>query len=237
MKIHYTYRITNLINGMFYIGKHSTEKIDDGYLGSGKALRMAIGEFGEDNFRKEILGFYNSEEDVLIAERAAIEPHLENVACYNLAPGGGGHLSGRDHPSFGKRWKQGHESREKAKDRNAKPVYQFMKDGTLIEMHVSCTKAAHSLGYISHSNIAYAARNNAAAYGFLWSYNARSPKKKPHGSGKRITQFSKDGSIIKTFDSVSDAIREYGAGVRNNLLGKNKTAYGFIWRYEEKKIT
>ncbi len=36
------YKTTNLVNGKFYIGKHQTNDLNDGYIGSGKILRLAI---------------------------------------------------------------------------------------------------------------------------------------------------------------------------------------------------
>lgn len=35
---HFIYQTTNLIDGKWYRGKHSTKNVDDGYLGSGKLL-------------------------------------------------------------------------------------------------------------------------------------------------------------------------------------------------------
>jgi hypothetical protein len=47
------YKITNLVNGKYYIGKdkHSIKN----YLGSGKIIKSAILKYGIENFKKEIL--------------------------------------------------------------------------------------------------------------------------------------------------------------------------------------
>jgi len=49
------YKTTNLINGKIYVGQHKTDIKEDGYLGSGKLLRLAILKYGINNFIREIL--------------------------------------------------------------------------------------------------------------------------------------------------------------------------------------
>ncbi|MFW6377455.1 MAG: GIY-YIG nuclease family protein [bacterium] len=50
------YKIINLINYKFYIGKHKCEFEEfDGYLGSGLNLQRAIKKYGKENFKREII--------------------------------------------------------------------------------------------------------------------------------------------------------------------------------------
>ena len=54
-KCHYIYKTTCSITNRFYIGMHSTDNIDDNYLGSGKRLWNSINYHGKENHKKEIL--------------------------------------------------------------------------------------------------------------------------------------------------------------------------------------
>ena len=47
------YKITNLINNKFYIGKHQTNNVDDEYMGSGKLITAAIKKYGANSFERE----------------------------------------------------------------------------------------------------------------------------------------------------------------------------------------
>lgn len=53
-------------------------------------------------------------------------------------------------------------------------------------------------------------------------------------SQRVIGQFSLTGEFIKKFDSILEAAASFGktrVNIDNALQGKQKTAYGFIWRY------
>ena len=58
MTYNFTYQTKNLINGKTYVGVHSTDKLNDGYLGSGKRLQIAIEKYGRDNFTSIPLDFF-----------------------------------------------------------------------------------------------------------------------------------------------------------------------------------
>lgn len=82
------YKTTNLINGKYYIGKHQTENLNDGYFGSGKLLKRAIKKYGIENFVTDILFIYDEEWKMNLAERILVVPDSE--LSYNLCPGGQG---------------------------------------------------------------------------------------------------------------------------------------------------
>ena len=90
-KYHYFYKITNLINGHFYYGVHNTKNLDDGYMGSGVRLQIAYKKYGIENFKKEILKYFDTKEEAFEYEAEVVNETLINDNnCYNLSPGGKG---------------------------------------------------------------------------------------------------------------------------------------------------
>lgn len=86
--MYYTiYKITNKLNGKFYLGKHQTDNLDDGYMGSGKLIKAAIKKYGLEHFEKNILHIFDNETAMNEAE-ANLVVISEN--SYNLCPGGHG---------------------------------------------------------------------------------------------------------------------------------------------------
>lgn len=89
--MNYIYKITNLINGKYYIGKRhqKTDKdpLNDGYYGSGHALKKAIEKYGIDNFKKEILEFcetldeLNKREAEIVNDDVVKDPKSYNLMC------------------------------------------------------------------------------------------------------------------------------------------------------------
>ena len=90
IKYCYFYRTTNLINNKYYFGVHKTSNLNDGYLGSGLRLQYAIKKYGYDNFKNEILKFFDTYQEALDYEMEIVnEQLLLDPMCYNLACGGG----------------------------------------------------------------------------------------------------------------------------------------------------
>lgn len=94
-KYHYIYKTTCQVTGKFYVGMHSTDDLDDGYLGSGKILGYSLAKHGKENHKKEILEFL-PDRVALKAREAEIvnEELLADPRCINLKYGGEG---GWDH--------------------------------------------------------------------------------------------------------------------------------------------
>lgn len=92
-KYNYIYLITNSINGKQYVGKHSTDDFEDGYMGSGTILKQAIKKYGIDSFKKTILEDGIDREEVLNAREIFwIEKLQTKQNGYNLTEGGEGVL-------------------------------------------------------------------------------------------------------------------------------------------------
>lgn len=101
---HIIYKITNMVNGKFYIGKHTTDDIHDSYMGSGKILKNAIKKYGKECFTKEILACALTERHAYELEREFVTSDVVNdIQSYNMKEGGGGVGIGVNHPNWGRK--------------------------------------------------------------------------------------------------------------------------------------
>lgn len=86
------YMTTNNIDGKKYIGKHQTEYLDDGYLGSGILLTRAIKKHGVSAFTRKIL-YLSENDDSLCEQEKKFIAEYDAVASpdfYNISLGGEG---------------------------------------------------------------------------------------------------------------------------------------------------
>ena len=93
----YVYQITNLLNNKVYVGKHKSIKhpFENGYYGSGKQITAAIKKYGVENFKKEVLQYCSSMEEMADKEAEVVtEDFVKRPDTYNMHKGG---LGGWDH--------------------------------------------------------------------------------------------------------------------------------------------
>lgn len=68
----------------------------------------------------------------------------------------------------------------------------------------------------------------------MWAKTCRKVRGGEHPKARRIEQYSLDGKLLRTWDSIADAARFYGKRdtlISQNLRGVGKTAFGYIWKY------
>lgn len=102
---YYIYKTTNLTNGKIYIGYHASDNIEsDKYLGSGKLLKRAVDKYSPENFKREILFEFNTQDEALEKEREIVnDEFIADKNTYNVCLGGsGGGLPGELNPFFGR---------------------------------------------------------------------------------------------------------------------------------------
>ena len=66
--------------------------------------------------------------------------------------------------------------------------------------------------------------------GFIWKYT-------DPGIIETVNQYTLDGKLVKTFDSLKDAVDNtgfYKNGISLCCIGKRRTSNGFIWKREVK---
>ena len=85
----FIYETTNLINSKKYRGIHKTKNINDNYIGSGMAFTYAVKKYGKENFKREILEYCNSYDELLEKEKIYVnEEWVKDRANYNAKTGG-----------------------------------------------------------------------------------------------------------------------------------------------------
>lgn len=90
--MNYVYKITNKINGKYYIGKRQhPNPVEDSYMGSGKQIVAAIKKYGTENFSKDILKIFETDEEAALFEASLVtKDMIASPMTYNMHEGGYG---------------------------------------------------------------------------------------------------------------------------------------------------
>lgn len=114
---HFIYKTVFILTGQFYMGMHSTDRMDDGYLGSGIWLKRAVKKHGEAQFRREIVEMCDSRKVLRVRETEIVNSDLLNdPMCMNLVCGGwdGPGMEGKPSPLRGRKLSPEHIAAVKA---------------------------------------------------------------------------------------------------------------------------
>lgn len=136
-KYHIIYKTTNLINNKIYVGMHSTDTLNDGYLGSGWILKQAIKKYSKENFKREVLLVLPSRKEAREVEALLVDTEfISRQNTYNLQEGGMGveNQWGENNSAFGK------------VANNAKGVLAEHLDGRQLKFN-SIQECAYTLGF------------------------------------------------------------------------------------------
>ncbi len=125
----------------------------------------------------------------------------------------------------------------------ARPIYQYTKDGTFIKKWDSIMDASRALQKNSSNITSCAKHDRPYAAGFRWEYDFQEylepvvkKKKSRKGShGKAIYQVDKNGQIIAEYPSLSEAsavLQIDATSISKVLNGHQQTAGGYLWRFK-----
>lgn len=91
---HIIYKTTHT-NGKYYIGRHSTDNIDDGYIGSGIWVSQIK---DKSTLSREILAEATTIDELIEMEEKYIAEHINNDLCMNMSNASTGFATGNFNP-------------------------------------------------------------------------------------------------------------------------------------------
>lgn len=234
----YIYKIYNTENDKIYIGqtrrsiqiRWSQHILDaKGRRDTNTVLYNAMNKYGIDKFNIQMIkeySFDNKEKLIKILNNEEIKYILQYNTImpngYNMQRGG-----------------------KSATESLKRPVDKYYTNGEFIASYESILSACDdSETELNRVHIAECCDGILyTSSGFVWRDKGE-PFDKYKTSDKRVTpvsQYTKDGKFIKYYNSMKEAIYEvfgttehkkYSSHITSCCKGDRKTAYGFVWRYE-----
>ncbi len=243
------YKITNVVNGKFYIGsaerlrkRFSSHKCDlENRSHDNEYLTHAYHKHGANNFTFECVEFVEKgrlieREQLFIDDLKACDPEIG----YNICPTAGSTLG----------LKRTQESKDNISRKHGRKVYQWsFEDGYLIQEYDSIGMAEKATGF-SRNGIKCAALgyNKYKHAGFVWSYESIPAKTKGHSrnrvdmsivnrtsetKGTKVVQKDINGNFIKEHKNARFAQIETGFSAdRIRVSCRKGSVYcGYKWEY------
>lgn len=224
----YIYKTTNLVTGKIYIGKRVYRKKDDNwYLGSGIYLKRAIVKYGRYNFKKEIIEWCKSLNNLSLRERFWIKFYNStNIKIgYNLSFGGdGGNVGEEAYKKISDKLKG-----RKISDKHRKILSERFKGVPKSKLHIEKIRQKLLGRKRPKEVVEKMAESIKQKYNLGWNSPVQI----------EVHQYNKEtGEYIQSYKSATEAGRILNIdrkGITNNCIGKSKTSAGFIWSKLKKK--
>lgn len=176
-KYHFIYKTTNTLSGKYYIGMHSTDNLDDGYMGSGNRLRLAIRKHGKENFVREIIEYCESRKELASRESEIVNLNeIAKIECMNMRVGGDGGHSKAGNDAFIDKLKTTPEFKEEFSKKAINRNLRLHKEGILKPWNENYdwTGKKHSeetKKKMSKSKLGQGIGKNNSQYGTMWITN------------------------------------------------------------------
>lgn len=110
-------------------------------------------------------------------------------------------------------------------------------------MYKSIVDAANSVNTSPQSISRVLRKERKSCKGYVWMYADGNNEfnYSPIEQRRKVNQFDKNGKFIAKYDSIASAGRAMGKSLSNGTCpsiaacckGRQKTAYGYIWQYDE----
>lgn len=194
-KYHFVYKTTCNITNHYYFGVHSTDDINDQYLGSGIKFRNYVKKYKKNNFVRKIVKIYETREKAFEYENQLLtKAILNDCMCLNVIEGGKGSKHRYDETfkdrisktrkmrieqgqiiptKHTEEYKQALRLNNPGGKATAKPICQIdSMNGSVVYMWPSSRQAGLTLNMRSWRNFSYLANNKRpqTAYGFYWRW-------------------------------------------------------------------
>lgn len=220
------YKITNLITLNSYIGQsknieermrmHKYTSQNPNYVDYDSPLHRALRKYKDKDFSYEIVELCE-ESKLNEREQYWIQHYDSFYHGYNQTLGGQGCKN------------------------NGKPVLLYDIEGKFIKEIKNAQALADELSLSINTVRQVLYKNSKTLKGqYLVKYkNSQEeiiPFKTRQGGKRKVTQFSLDGTFIKTYNSITEASRILKidtSAITKCCKGKAKTCGGFKWRYED----
>lgn len=223
------YKITNLINDKIYIGRSvnlKSRKSKHKTKISNTIISRAIRKYGHDNFLFEVIEY--CEIDKLVEREGyyldLLQPFRENNGYNILKDSSIGGWLGMLHTS---------EARSKMSE-SKKGIIPWNKGKKGVQECSDETRKLMSENNIGEKNPFYGKKHSDETKNKISDKN----KGRDHSHEYRsVIQIDKNTlNIIKIWNSIADVYKYFNAPLHNSNIsrvcrGKQKTAYGFIWKY------